>query len=115
MPAGERAELLQEADVPEPMRARFLANIDGESLRLQRLVDRLLSLAGVEKRQQLEQTETVDLAAIAAIELEAKRPLAAILRYLTLLVDEIITAFPSGTVPPVETSSKPRCRAAYTS
>ena len=70
------AELLQEADVPEPMRARFLANIDGESLRLQRLVDRLLSLAGVEKRQQLEQTERVDLAEIAAIELEAKRPLA---------------------------------------
>jgi creatinine amidohydrolase len=33
---------------------------------------------------------------------KAKRPLAAILRYLTLLVDEIITAFPSGTVPPVE-------------
>jgi two-component system, OmpR family, sensor histidine kinase CreC len=52
------AELLQEGNVPEPMRARFLANIDGESLRLQRLVDRLLSLAGVEKRQQLEQTET---------------------------------------------------------
>ena len=70
------AELLQEGNVPDPMRARFLANIDGESLRLQRLVDRLLSLAGVEKRQQLEQTETVDLAAIAAIELEAKRPLA---------------------------------------
>jgi hypothetical protein len=35
------AELLQEADVPEPMRARFLANIDGESLRLQRLVGEL--------------------------------------------------------------------------
>ncbi len=70
------AELLQEGDVPAPMRERFLANIDGESLRLQRLVDRLLSLAGVEKRQALEQTETIDLAEIAAIELEAKRSLA---------------------------------------
>ena len=70
------AELLQEADVPEPMRARFLANIDSESSRLQRLVDRLLSLAGVEKRQALEQTESLDLAEIAALELEAKRPLA---------------------------------------
>lgn len=80
------AELLQEADVPEPMRARFLANIDGESLRLQRLVDRLLSLAGVEKRQQLEQTERVDLAEIAAIELEAKRPLAE-RKNLTLQLD----------------------------
>ncbi|MFL7808011.1 MAG: 3-dehydro-scyllo-inosose hydrolase [Anaerolineae bacterium] len=36
---------------------------------------------------------------------KAKRPLAAILRYLTLLVDEIIAAFPSGTVPPVETTT----------
>ena len=70
------AELLLEGDVPAPMRERFLANIDGESLRLQRLVDRLLSLAGVEKQQALEQTETVDLAEIATIELEAKRPLA---------------------------------------
>jgi creatinine amidohydrolase len=33
---------------------------------------------------------------------KAKRPLAAILRYLTLLIDEILAAFPSGTVPPVE-------------
>ena len=36
---------------------------------------------------------------------KAKRPIAAILSYLTLLVDEIITAFPSGTVPPVETTT----------
>jgi len=33
---------------------------------------------------------------------KAKRPLAAILRYLTLLVDEILEAFPPGTVPPTE-------------
>ena len=33
---------------------------------------------------------------------KAKRPLAAILRYLTLLVDEILEAFPAGTVPPTE-------------
>ncbi len=33
---------------------------------------------------------------------KAKRPLAAILRYLTLLNDQILTAFPPGTVPPVE-------------
>lgn len=33
---------------------------------------------------------------------KAKRPLAAILRYLTLLIDEILEAFPSGTVPPTE-------------
>jgi len=33
---------------------------------------------------------------------KAKRPLAAILRYLTLLIDDILTAFPPGTVPPTE-------------
>jgi 3-dehydro-scyllo-inosose hydrolase len=33
---------------------------------------------------------------------KARRPLAAILRYLTLLHDDILTAFPAGTVPPVE-------------
>ncbi len=33
---------------------------------------------------------------------KAKRPLAAILRYLTLLIDDILTAFPPGTVPPAE-------------
>jgi creatinine amidohydrolase len=33
---------------------------------------------------------------------KAKRPLVAILRYLTLINDEILAAFPPGTVPPVE-------------
>jgi len=33
---------------------------------------------------------------------KAKRPLAAILRYLTLINDEILAAFPAGSVPPVE-------------
>ncbi len=33
---------------------------------------------------------------------KAKRPIAAILRYLTLLHDQILDTFPSGTVPPVE-------------
>jgi creatinine amidohydrolase/Fe(II)-dependent formamide hydrolase-like protein len=33
---------------------------------------------------------------------KAKRPLAAILRYLTLVNDEILSVFPAGTVPPVE-------------
>lgn len=33
---------------------------------------------------------------------KAKRPLAAILRYLTLLIDDIRTVFPPGAVPPVE-------------
>ena len=36
---------------------------------------------------------------------KAKRPLVAILRYLTLVQDEILAAFPSGKLPPV---SRPR-------
>lgn len=32
---------------------------------------------------------------------KAKRPIAAILKYLTLVIDEILEAFPPGTVPPV--------------
>ncbi|SDU25740.1 two-component system sensor histidine kinase CreC [Halopseudomonas salegens] len=70
------AELLQEGDVPALARERFLANIDSESQRLQRLVERLLSLASVEKRQHLEQAESLDLAELAARELESKQPLA---------------------------------------
>jgi creatinine amidohydrolase len=33
---------------------------------------------------------------------KARRPLAAILRYLTLINDEILSVFPAGAVPPVE-------------
>ena len=33
---------------------------------------------------------------------KAKRPMAAILRYLTLVNDEILARFPAGVVPPVE-------------
>ena len=33
---------------------------------------------------------------------KAKRPIVAILKYLTLLHDQILEAFPAGTVPPVE-------------
>ena len=33
---------------------------------------------------------------------KAKRPMAAILRYLTLVNDEILERFPAGSVPPVE-------------
>ena len=33
---------------------------------------------------------------------KAKRPMAAILRYLTMVQDDILEAFPAGTVPPVE-------------
>ncbi len=37
---------------------------------------------------------------------KAKRPLAAILRYLTLLIDDILDAFPPGVVPPVKVTPR---------
>ncbi|MDI3512650.1 MAG: two-component system, OmpR family, sensor histidine kinase CreC [Betaproteobacteria bacterium] len=69
------AELLQEADLPEEARQRFTQNIDAESARLQRLIDRLLSLATVEKRQQLDSVERIDLQTLLAQELQAKQSL----------------------------------------
>ena len=33
---------------------------------------------------------------------KAKKPVLAIMKYLTLLIDEILEAFPPGTVPPVD-------------
>jgi creatinine amidohydrolase len=33
---------------------------------------------------------------------KAKRPVLAILKYLTLLIDETLEAFPAGTAPPTE-------------
>lgn len=69
------AELLQEGDLPEEARQRFTHNIDVESARLQRLIDRLLSLATVEKRQQLEAVERIDLRQLLSQELQAKQSL----------------------------------------
>lgn len=52
------AEILQ-GDPSEKQRRRFIANIDSESHRLQQLAERLLHLAVVEQRQELE--ERVDI------------------------------------------------------
>lgn len=58
------AELLQESSMPEEQRRKFLRNIHGESLRLQDLLDRLLALAGLEKKKALDETATVNLSAV---------------------------------------------------
>ncbi|MCB1714305.1 MAG: two-component system sensor histidine kinase CreC [Candidatus Competibacteraceae bacterium] len=58
------AELLNE-DMPLQQRQRFMANIRHETQRIQELVDRMLELAAVEKRQTLEQVEQIDLAELA--------------------------------------------------
>ena len=61
--AGIRAaaELLQSPMADEP-RQRFIANIDAESLRLQRLIERLLNLARVEQQQSLHNPQPIAFA-----------------------------------------------------
>ncbi len=59
------AELLGEPLPPE-RRAKFLANIQAETQRLQNQIDRLLALSAIESRKQLETTEPVALAELAA-------------------------------------------------
>ncbi len=60
--AGIRAasELLQ-SPMDETQRRKFLANIDSESLRLQQLIERLLNLALVEQRQNLQSPQALSL------------------------------------------------------
>ncbi|EKN47947.1 MULTISPECIES: two-component system sensor histidine kinase CreC [Pseudomonas syringae group] len=55
------AELLQD-EMPHEQRQRFASNIEGESARLQQLIERLLNLAMVEQRQGLEERVPVALA-----------------------------------------------------
>jgi two-component system, OmpR family, sensor histidine kinase CreC len=57
------AELLQE-ELPEQDRNRFVSNIEVESNRLQRIVERMLELASLEHRRELRNVEKVDLAAL---------------------------------------------------
>jgi len=57
-------ELLQE-DLPGEQRARFTGNIDEESLRMQHMIERLLNLAMIEQRQQLEEPVDISLAEVA--------------------------------------------------
>lgn len=54
------AELLQE-DLPEEDRRRFVNNIETESRRLHRIVERMLELASLEHRRELRNVETIDL------------------------------------------------------
>lgn len=59
------AELLQEPGMPPEERARFLANIQRESARIQQLIDKLLQLSALEARKGLGPTEPLDLTALA--------------------------------------------------
>lgn len=55
------AELLQEEGMPAAERARFLANIERETLRVQHIVDRMMELTALEARRVLTRVDTVPL------------------------------------------------------
>jgi two-component system sensor histidine kinase CreC len=71
------AELLDE-EMPADQRRRFLSNIRTEAERLQDLVDRLLELAALEKRQSLENVETIPLALLLDDVITSLEPLTAL-------------------------------------
>jgi two-component system sensor histidine kinase CreC len=56
------AELLQEPSMPQAEREHFLANIAGETQRIQEIVDRMMELTTLETQRALERSETVSLA-----------------------------------------------------
>ncbi|ROL91052.1 two-component system sensor histidine kinase CreC [Pseudomonas chlororaphis] len=66
------AELLQ-SEMPGEQRARFVSNIDSESVRMQHLIERLLNLALVEQRHGLEEREAVPLADLANQVLDSQK------------------------------------------
>jgi two-component system sensor histidine kinase CreC len=70
------AELLEE-EMPRQRRAGFISNIRNESERMQQIVERLLGLAELEKRQSLETVEKVSLKAIVEKLARDKAPLLA--------------------------------------
>jgi two-component system sensor histidine kinase CreC len=67
------AELLEEP-MDEQQRARFLANIRGESLRIQKIVDKMLDLASLESRSKLLNIEPVRLQPLIRTVLEGFEP-----------------------------------------
>ena len=56
------AELLQEPALPPDQAARFAANIERESLRMQEVVDRMMELTALESRRLLQNQQRVPLA-----------------------------------------------------
>ena len=58
------SELLEETNVPEAQRTRFLTNIRTETERLQNIIDRLLALSAIESMKSLENPKPIDLIAL---------------------------------------------------
>jgi two-component system, OmpR family, sensor histidine kinase CreC len=87
--AGIRASAEVLADPLDPdSRSRFVAHIEAETGRLDRIVQRLLELARVEQRSALVHAEPIDLRALAADVVSALQPQAASRQ--VSLVNEVI-------------------------
>ncbi|NJN46077.1 MAG: two-component system sensor histidine kinase CreC [Candidatus Competibacteraceae bacterium] len=86
------AELLQE-DMEVDQRQRFLSNIRTETQRLQNLVDRLLELAALEKRQGLENVTAIEWRALLNDVINSLAPLAT-LKNVAIQVSRTVS--PSG-------------------
>jgi two-component system sensor histidine kinase CreC len=69
------AELLHE-EMPPERRAKFIANIQAESRRLQNIIDRLLALCALESRKKLDHPEPVSLAMLARAVCDQLQPAA---------------------------------------
>lgn len=70
---GGAAELLQE-EMPADDRRRFAANIQGQTRRLELMIGKLLMLAAVEQKQQLDASEPVALLPLLEAIVEACEP-----------------------------------------
>jgi two-component system sensor histidine kinase CreC len=71
------AEILETPALEPAQRARFLGNIQHESLRIQDLVDRMLELSELEVRRALPERTDVALGAVVRTILEALQPMLA--------------------------------------
>jgi two-component system sensor histidine kinase CreC len=68
------AEILETAGLPDQKRAKFLANIQNETRRIQDLVDRMLKLTELEARNALEARAPTPLAPLVRTIVEAVEP-----------------------------------------
>src|SRR5262249_4440585 len=68
------AEIMEDASITPEQRARFLANIHGETVRIQELVDRMLKLTELEARRALGSREAVALATLVRTIFECVEP-----------------------------------------
>lgn len=69
------AELLEDEDMPQTKKERFLGNIRGETERIRTLVDELLLLSSLESRKTRVAAESLDLNEIAADAVESMAPM----------------------------------------